>query len=481
MIEETDVAVVGAGPAGLAAAGEAARSGARVVVLDDNAEPGGQYLRHPPHTFERNGITYLDKELTRLDELLTGINHPNVRLMAGATVWDVPEPLTLAIAAGERSGRLRARAVVLATGARDRAVPFPGWTLPGVISAGGVQNLIKGMRVAPPGPAVVAGNGPLLFVVATSLIRAGIEVAAVIEAARVSKRLILQSARLVAAPSILRLAGEYRLELLRARVPILYGHTITRAEGEPDLTHTECAEIDADGNLAERRVRIAARTLVTGFGLTPSLELARLLGAREVIRSLGDGTSLDRTERLETSLPGVFAAGDGVAIGGIEMALTEGRIAGIEAAIHAGSVERARELPRLLGLNARLRRLNRFRDGLERVFAPPASWTRLITPETIVCRCEDVSRADLERRRGEGAGTATQLKPATRLGMGRCQGRNCMATLAALIAEAQGIAPADVPLPRPRPPARPIPLGDMLHEPIPPPDLPDDPHLPRKQ
>ena len=481
MIEETDIAIVGAGPAGLAAAGEAARTGARVVVLDDNAQPGGQYLRHPPHTFERNGITYLDKELTRLDELLAGLNRQNVRLMAGATVWDQPEPLTLAIAAGDRSGRIRARAIVLATGARDRAVPFPGWTLPGVISAGGVQNLVKGMRIAPPGPAVVAGNGPLLFVVSASLLRAGIEVAAVIEAARISKRLILQSARLVAAPSILRLAGEYRLELLRARVPILYGHTITRAEGEPDLSHIECAEIDADGKLAERRVRIAARTLVTGFGLTPSLELARLMGAREITRPLGAGSGLERNERLETSVAGVFAAGDGVAIGGIEMALVEGRIAGIEAAVHAGSAERAGELPRLMGLNARLARLNRFRDGLERVFAPPASWTGLITPDTIVCRCEDVTRAELERRRGEGAATATQLKPPTRVGMGRCQGRNCMGTLAALIAEADGVTPADVPLPRPRPPVRPIPLADMLHETIPPPDIPDDPHLPRKQ
>ncbi|MCZ6523650.1 MAG: (2Fe-2S)-binding protein, partial [Alphaproteobacteria bacterium] len=188
-----------------------------------------------------------------------------------------------------------------------------------------------------------------------------------------------------------------------------------------------------------------------------------------------------RSAALETTVPGVFAVGDGAAIGGVEIALLEGRLAALNALARLrGGAAAAAAQGRRRALVRRLARLYRFRVGLERLFAPPRHFLELITPETVVCRCEEVSAGELRRRAAEGATSMSQLKATTRTGMGRCPGRNCLATLAALVAQAHGLAPGALAWPKARPPARPIPLGELLHETLPPPELPDDPHFPRQ-
>jgi len=229
-----------------------------------------------------------------------------------------------------------------------------------------------------------------------------------------------------------------------------------------------------EGIAADRARRFDCDLLVTGFGLMPSLELPRLIGATLVYARRRGGWTVARDADFQCSVPGVHVVGDGAGIGGAELAMVEGRIA-------------ARAVARRLGRDAddaalrrRWARLDRARNALEAAFAPPASFARLIAPDTVVCRCEDVTLGDLERRRAEQAIGAAQLKATTRLSMGRCQGRNCLPTLAALLSgEAEGGDPATIALPRPRPPLRPIPIGDLLHETLPPPDLPEDPHRPR--
>jgi len=481
-IEEFDVAVVGAGAAGLSAAKEAANLGARVALIDDNRQPGGQYFRQPPGSFQLSPAAKRNKDRQRFETLCASIDTPLISYRPGATVWDVPDPLTLAITDGARSGRIRARAIVMATGARDRTVAFPGWTLPGVMTAGGVQNLIKGMNIAPPGPVVVAGNGPLLLVAAANLVRAGVRVAAVVEAANQPMRVVYEMANLARAPLILRLAAKYRIALLRAGTPVYRGQTVVAAHGDPSLSSLEIAAIDNAGKIDHsRRRQIDAQTLVVGFGLTPSLELAHLMGAKKEHMPLRGGTTLVRDGRLMTSVPGVFAAGDGATIGGVELSLTEGRIAGIEATVHAGIAGRGDVQTALSRYLRAHRRLCRFRAGLERVFETNANWLDLLTPETVICRCEDVTLSELDLHRAHGSTSPLQLKAATRIGMGRCQGRNCLGTLAALASAHQGVPESSVTMPRARQPARPILLGDLLHEDLPAPDLPDDPHLPRRR
>jgi len=246
------------------------------------------------------------------------------------------------------------------------------------------------------------------------------------------------------------------------------------------------APIDPAGRIERARARrVEVDTLVVGFGLTPSVELTRLLGCAHAFDPLRGGWLPVRSPALETSAPGVFAAGDGTGVGGVELAQIEGRLAGLGAALRLGRAKPGQAEARRRSLAARLGRLDRFRAGLERVFAPPASYLDLLTEDTLVCRCEDVAYGELIARLGDYAartGAATGmlgLKAATRTGMGRCQGRNCLTTLAAIVARAQGVAVDRLTWPRVRPPARPIRLGDLLHEVIPPAVLPDDPHRPR--
>src|SRR5687767_11798849 len=180
----TELAIVGAGPAGLAAAAEAAALGVSVVLLDDSPAPGGQYFRQAPAGLEASrrpaghGGTP-----RRAGALFAAVRHPRIMYLPGAVVWDAPEPGVLAFTRGADSGRVRATCVLLATGAVERAVPFPGWTLPGVLTAGGVQNLIKSQRILPGRRFLVVGNGPLLLVAATSIVHAGGTVVEVAESA----------------------------------------------------------------------------------------------------------------------------------------------------------------------------------------------------------------------------------------------------------------------------------------------------------
>ncbi|MGH6953668.1 MAG: FAD-dependent oxidoreductase [Alphaproteobacteria bacterium] len=479
-MRETELTVVGAGAAGLAVAGEAASHGVAVTVLDDNARPGGQYFRQLPPSFRRTATSPFDKDQARAETLLRGLDQPGITHLGEAIVWEAPEDGVLAFTRGAESGRVRARLIVVAAGAYDRPVPFPGWTLPGVMTAGGVQNLIKGHRVVPGGRIVVAGNGPLVLLVAANLVRAGAEVAAVAEAAPVHRRLGREASDLLAAPRIVRQAIDYRGALLCARVPFLTRHIVVEARGTDELDSVVLAPIDETGRIDRARGRsIAADTLVVGFGLTPSIEILRLLECELRWDRLRGGWLPVRSAEFETSRKGVLAVGDGAAIGGVEMALLEGRLAGLIAAERLGRLGAgaARHLAR--PLRQRLLRLERFRRALERLYAPPASYLDLLTPETIVCRCEEVTAGELSARQGDGYTSALALKGTTRLGMGRCQGRNCLATLAALVGRASGQAPEDVPMPRARPPARLITIGDLLHEPLAPPELPEDPHLPR--
>jgi len=471
-----DLAIVGAGPAGLAAATEAAELGLDVVVVDENARPGGQYFRHPPAGFRPVGETPWEKDVRRGQSLFAVLGHPRVTYLPDAVVWDMPEPSVLAVAAGPRSGRVQARAVILAPGAQDRPVPFPGWTLPGVISAGGVQNLLKGQRIVPGTRAVVAGNGPLLLLVGANLVRAGVKVAAIIEAAPIWRRLPAELVRLVAAPPILAQALRYRAILAHAGVPILAGWTAVEASGSQAVDQAIIAPIDETGVVDRaRRRRIDCDLLVTGFGISPAVELPRLLGARLRYDALRGGWTVERSADFETSVANLFVAGDGAAIGGVELALAEGHLAAQAVARRLGRLHAGEGST----WEARWTRLDRFRRGLESLYRPPRSYRALITPETIVCRCEDVTRAEIERRRGEGAASAVQLKAATRMTMGRCQGRNCLPTLATLLADWAGTEASAIAMPRPRPPIRPIPIGDLAVEDLPPPDLPADPHLPR--
>jgi NADPH-dependent 2,4-dienoyl-CoA reductase/sulfur reductase-like enzyme len=347
---------------------------------------------------------------------------------------------------------------VVATGAHDRPFPFPGWTLPGVLTAGGLQALAKS-RALPSGSRVVlAGAGPFLLPAACSLLDTGAELVAVAEATR--RRAWLRAApRLRHAPERLAQLARYEATLARARVPRLFGHVIFRAEGRERVTRAELSPVDASWRpLPAGRRSFELDFLGIGYGFQPNLELARLLGCRLSFAPRERQLVVDRDSEMRTSVDGVFAAGEVGGIGGAELAASEGVIAGVAAAEVAGGLDAAPRATRRA--RRRALRLSAFADLLADLFTPGPGALSLTDGETEVCRCEGVTRGDVDRALAE-VSTAQGLKNATRIGMGPCQGAVCGQLIVRLIAARTGQPPDQIELPTARPPAKPIPLGTL--------------------
>lgn len=413
-----DVAVVGAGPAGLAAACRGAEAGARVVLLDEGLAAGGQIWRHAPGTPPpRDAQPWVDRLARSGATTLFGTSVVDLRRDgAGA-------PFVVSAERGPVACRVVAQQVVVAAGARERLLPFPGWTLPGVIGVGGAQALLKsgvsfaGKRV------VVAGTGPLILPVAAALAAAGARLLLVAEQAPLGA-VAGFAATLWRRPALAAQAARYRLAFARTRYTT--GSWVTAAEGDGRLER-----------VVVRRARGGTRALdcdvlCVGYGLVENTELARLVGGAT------DGGAVVVDDRQETSVQGLYCAGESTGVGGVDLSLVEGQIAGLAAAgvTPAAALVRARaELRALAGV-------------LARTFAPRAELRALATPDTVVCRCEDVRCGALDR-----AWSPRQAKLYTRAGMGPCQGRVCGPALEFLFGW-----PADAV----RPPVKPILLSTLL-------------------
>ena len=372
-----DLLVVGAGPSGMAAAWRAAQSGSRVCVVDDNPAAGGQIWRGgPPEArvwFER-------------------IRNVDVEVINGARVFQQLRAGTLLAETSDGVRELNYNSLVLATGARERFLPFPGWTLPNVMGAGGLQALVKTGLVIEGKRVVVAGTGPLLLAVAAYLRSRGADVLLIAEQAS-----SVQLARFAAALFSKR-SQAFELKRQLKRVPYRSGCWVSEAHGTEQLEGVTMVR-------GRKRWQVACDYLACGFHLVPNVELAELLGC-EVERG-----SVKVDEFQQTSVENVYSAGETTGIGGLELSLFEGEIAGLAATGKHGA---AREL-----FQERAKH-RKFADLLNRTFSLRDDLKQLSTPQTIVCRCEDVT---LERLRVHNSWRAAKLQ--TRCGMGPCQGRIC--------------------------------------------------------
>jgi NAD(P)H-nitrite reductase large subunit len=344
----------------------------------------------------------------------------------------------------EEPAEVRADAVLLATGGYEKVLPFPGWTLPGVVTAGGAQAMLKGSLAVPGRTAVVAGSGPLLLPVATGLAAAGVEVAALVESAD-PRAFVRRSRALAAQPGKVAEGAAYAARLLRHGVRLLARHTVVEAHGTERLEAVTVAALGGDGRVrpgTERR--IPCDTLAVGHGLLPHTDLAETLGCRL------DGLDVRVDDEQRTDVPGVWAAGETTGIGGSALSLAEGHIAGRSAAARLRGSEPD---PGAWAAAAKSRtRLRAFAAALDAVYAPPAHWTEQVTDDTVVCRCEEVTGGVIRAAVAElGAGDPRTVKLVTRAGMGWCQGRMCGPAVA-------GLAGCEL-TPSRRPFARPVPLG----------------------
>lgn len=379
-----DVVIVGAGPAGLAAGARAGGSGRRVGLVDDNAAPGGQIWRAAGAGRAAQSSGWI-QQLAR----------NGVDVLTSTRVVAAPESGRLLAESSGAPLELRYQSLILATGARERFLPFPGWTLPGVMGAGGLQALVKaGMPIADR-RVVVAGSGPLLLAVAAYLQARGARVLRVIEQTS-WRRLVGFSGALLRQPAKLAEAAALRYRLRGVPYRTDSWPLVAESEGGPlRLTLHDNGRIET----------LTVDYLACGFGLIPNLELPLLLGC-----SLRNGlVAVDAWQ--ETSVNRVYCVGEPTGIGGVEKALVEGEIAGYAA---AGQPERARLL------FGRRRSAHRFAASLGRAFEPRPALKQLARADTTICRCEDVPLGALQ---GHTSWRAAKLQ--TRCGMGPCQGRIC--------------------------------------------------------
>ena len=455
---DCDVAVVGAGPAGLGAAAAAAAVGGSVVVVDSYLRSGGQYYRQPAD--QRRPATTTQK-LGR--DLVDRVDAAGVQVLNGHTIWAAdPQQRRLELLSPSGLHTLHYRSLVIATGAHERSAAFPGWTLPGVYTAGAIQTLLKEHGVVPGQRVVLAGSGPLQLVVGAALVGAGVAVAGLYEATRVARHGLRHPAQ--------TLRGAWRQTeraeeavasiwaLARHRVPIHTGWGITRAAGTRSVEGAVVAKLDHDWQpVAGSERHIACDTIATHYSLAPAVELLQLLGAELAHRPHHGGWVPVCDDSMATTVGGVFAAGDCTGIGGVDLSLIEGEIAGGAAAAHT----QGRPFAPTPGQLARRNREHAFQDLYGGLFSPRLGLTSLATPDTLVCRCEDVTTGDVDRTIDRGVGSLEAVKAITRCGMGPCQGRVCGPIVSQRFTKTTGRI--DPPFTA-RPPLNPLPIGLLSGE-----------------
>ena len=446
-----DVVVVGAGAAGMAGAVALAGLGLQVVLLDEQGSPGGQIYR---------GITLAP--LSRRDLLGPDYAHGNVLAQAlasssvryekAAAVWQVTRDHQVSYLRDGRLHTLQAKAVLLATGAMERPFPIPGWTLPGVMSAGAAQILLKSAGLAPSEPVVLAGCGPLLYLLGWQYLRAGVPIKALVDTTRPedywrARRHLFAALR---AWPYLRKGLELMRSLRSARIPHYTAAEQLAVEGDEAATALTFT-------VAGKAQRIDTRCVLLHQGVVPNIQFSQSLRARHHwdVDQLCFSPVVDAWGELD--VPGIFAAGDGAGIGGAQAAALQGELAGLGIAQRLGAIEpgqRASTLRERLALNLRIRP---FLDALYQ----PREENRIPADDVMVCRCEEVTAGDLRKFVALGCAGPNQAKSFGRCGMGPCQGRMCGLTVTEVIAKARGVTAEEVGYYRIRPPIKPITLGEL--------------------
>jgi hydrogen cyanide synthase HcnB len=454
--------IVGAGPAGIRAAQTLAAHGLRPIVIDEAARAGGQIYRRPPAHFKRTPQTLYGTEAARATAVHAAIDGLQDRIdhRPDSLVWSVQDQqLDVLHGPTQTTRTVPYGQLIVATGATDRVLPVPGWTLPGVYTLGGAQVALKFQGCAIGSRVVLAGTGPLLYLVAYQYAKAGVEVAAVLDTARFADQL-------AAVPAMLRqpavfAKGVYYVAWLRAHGVALHnGVRLVRMQGDERVRSVVWAE---DG----REHTLDCDAVGFGYALRSETQLADLLGCRFAFSTMHRAHLPERDAAGRASVPGVYLAGDGAGIMGADAAEWAGELAALTLlADHGMAVDTQRA--RLL--QHKLDKLMGFRAGLERAFPFPADWAAHAPDDLVVCRCENVTAGELRRSIVDsGVDEMNRLKALTRVGMGRCQGRMCGVAAAEILAHAAGRPVAQVGRLRGQAPIKPIPIH-LVHAPSTPQD-----------
>ena len=452
-MSEADLIIIGAGPAGMAAAATAARGGLRVLVLEEQPNSGGQIYRNVSEN--QNDKPWLGKDYRAGARYVDGLNHPGVKIEFGATVWRLEAGARVVWSQNGKSQISSAPHVLIATGAQERPVPFPGWTLPGVMPAGGAQILMKTSGLVPQ-DAVLAGSGPLLYLIAAQMIDAGTPPKALVET---------QTAGMLwrALPHLPKAAKGIRT--LAKGLGLL---AKISAAGIPRFTGTSefTAKAKQGGNLQfsffhKGKVKhLSCSLLLTHQGVIAASHLSQSAGIEQEWNVAQSAWQPVVDLWGQTNIQGLHIAGDGAGIGGAEAAAAAGELAALNILHLTGGLSIDMRNKQASQPRKAQQRALAVRPFLDAVYAPSAE---VFTPadETLICRCEEISAAQVRSYVSQGATGLRQIKTALRVGMGPCQGRMCETTVQGLLAEHGKSADNKSAPPRIRSPLKPVSLAEL--------------------
>lgn len=445
------VVVVGAGPAGVRAVEALVRAGLTPVWIDEAPDGGGRVFQRPPAGFARGHAALYGADARAARALHAALDalKPRCDWRPETLVWNIRAGGgALDVLHAGRHDMVAYDALILCTGAMDRVVPLPGWTLPGVTTLGAAQIALKAQGVAMGARPVFVGTGPLLWLTALQYARAGAPPALVLDTTSFATKLRMAPRLLANLPIFLR-GLRYLAELRLRGVPLVEGATPLAIEGEVSAKALRWRDA------AWREHSTACDAVAIGFGLKPEAQLADLAGVPFRFAAAQRNWVPVRDIAGRSPVRGVYLAGDGAGIGGAEVA----EMAGERAALalledHGHPVD---PVPRA-HLDGRLRAEAQFRDALEAAFPYPAHLARSMPDSTILCRCESITAGDLRAATGRGAPEVNRAKALSRVGMGRCQGRVCGPPAAEVLAGALGVPVEQVGRLRGQMPVKPIPM-----------------------
>jgi hydrogen cyanide synthase HcnB len=455
------VVIVGAGPAGIRAAQTLAAHGLRPLVIDEAPRSGGQIYRRTPDAIVRDPREIYGFEARQAKRLHTMFDDlvPKIDYWPNSLVWSAQDQ-TLHVLSRSGPRQVHWDRLIIATGAVDRILPFPGWELPGVYTLGGAQVALKYQACAIGRRPIFVGTGPLLYLVAYQYAKAGLEVAGVFDTAP-------RWAKLHALPGLLSMTGSalkgfYYLSMLVAR-GIAVRSDIRPLAACAGRSGSVSAFVWRDGRGREHQAE--CDSLATGFGLKSETQLADLCGARFRFDHLQRQWLPEQDDRGRASVPGIYLAGDGGGIRGAGAAELTGERAALVALGDLGSPTNAR---RVTAINRTLAAVDRFRSALERIAFPfPSDIVAKLPDELMICRCEGITAGALRHASTSlGAGELNRAKALSRVGMGRCQGRICEPIAAELLAATRGIPVDQVGRFRAQAPVKPIPMNLFAEKPV---------------
>lgn len=450
-----DFAVVGAGPAGLSAASMAAKYGAKVVVLDEQGSPGGQIYRKIEQQ-EKAHLSVLGPDYAAGFTLTDTFRRSDITYIPQARVWTMNGAGEIGVTHPDGSDMINVKKMIIASGAMERPVPFPGWTLPGVMNAGAGQVLFKAHQLVPSEDVVLAGSGPLLLLLAWQYLRAGIKIQALLDLTPMSNHFgaLKHLPKALLAHRYLRKGLFYEWQLKRAGIKILRNITDLRAIGDSKLTAVQFTH--------KGQIKVLnTEHLLVHFGVIPVNHLSQVAGCSHHWHESQQCWRPDVDEWGLSSDANIYIAGDGAGIAGAKSAEFSGSLAALHGLSSLGQISETQRDNLASPVFIQQKREQRIRPFLEAYFRIPDSLLAVKEDQTIVCRCEEVSAATVRKAVKSGHQDNNQVKFLTRCGMGPCQGRQCSAPVSHIVANTLGTPIEEAGYYRARPPVNSLSLQEL--------------------